>query len=197
MICCENCFVHPDVASFVRENGEVGCCDFCGSDGKHCIDTDGLATHFEPLLSLYKEFEPGIDCLPCVDLYNYGEHLIELIENTWGEIVSYDTVGEDNKEALWKEIIDAITSDGDWHGPRYDSFCVEKYTQENMWEEFSEYIKRERRFTIGRDGDNWGHVVDLIEMILPQKEQIIPHIHLSIEQDFIKQKRTDHTKRMR
>lgn len=59
--CCTSCFANSSIARFVRQNGDSGSCDYCGSSRANVLDVEELAPYLrERLKAAYKNNENSI-----------------------------------------------------------------------------------------------------------------------------------------
>lgn len=54
--CCEECFVDEYIADFIRDNCEIGSCDYCGKNNVYVIRVDELGEYIRE--SIEKGYEP-------------------------------------------------------------------------------------------------------------------------------------------
>lgn len=151
--CCVRCFEDKFLRRWIRRNGNIDACDFCGSKRVPCVDCPKLTELFAPVLKEYepteygkhfhKEFGP--------EAIDISESLPFLLDEDWQ--VFSDRLSSDGKCKLLdkvrnlscrpKDRILEIASDDHWTRKENSFFHVD---EDDLWYEFCRHIKYERRF---------------------------------------------------
>ncbi len=168
MYCCCNCFISPTLKEYINEKGTLGDCEFCPSRNIKIIEVCDLYDYFEPIFGLYRELEYGIDYFEGSDPLDYGNNLPYLIQEDWPHIFS----DEFNHEALdyfWESLIEVDRYDKDDPPLNiHDLFVRIDNTFDELWDSFSDYLKRERRFTINRE--DLQYLIEILPEVLSRIE---------------------------
>lgn len=137
---CAGCFDDGDLKSMIREAGEYGACDFCGTPRAKVVELSFVTQHIGERANTF--YGKAVEQLPYESAEGgyQGENFdtYELLTDHIGIELPRDD----------GELLDAIASDlGD------DQWCAYDWTQlelnESMaysWRRFSEIVKHERRF---------------------------------------------------
>ncbi len=177
-MCCEECFTDPVLKGFVRENGELGDCEYCDALNVNCVAPWDLADLFEPVIGLYEIAEYGVHF---VNSSPRGEPLLSLLENEWGEIFS-ERLKPDTRSAILGEIVYALTGDRKDPGLNVNDLWVDRASAflhrspSEYWDEFAYHITHERRFILDLN-DPLGWIIDpvpIITEVLPLVDRRLP-----------------------
>ena len=165
-LCCENCFNDLFLKEYIKENGEIGDCDFCNSKNVHCIPPTELADLFWPVVSL---FSPVEEFMPMEDLKEWdGDFIWEKIQDYWDMF----NLNYDNQRELMYAMFPDYQKEGT---PSLDSTVEmedaywgaedglsEKLAE--MWNAFCDELKFENRFFPRREFDR-DRIVDLLSFL--------------------------------
>ncbi|MGA3169565.1 MAG: RES domain-containing protein [Chthoniobacteraceae bacterium] len=143
---CSNCFEDKTARQFIRKNGTLGDCDFCGSKHRKVLQARQLRDLFEELINLYRMYDPapGTECWD-------GETLAECLKD-W-EIFS-EVCEKKIQNAILDDIMGFDRRDGDlsafddWEA-KSDHWTTNPLHMRWSW--FADYVKRHRRFIIEED----------------------------------------------
>lgn len=149
--CCENCFNDKFLKDYIKVHGSIEDCDYCGSSGVLCIAVSSLTDLFDPVIDLYEPLEKGIHHFDDDNPSDFGDSLVQLINDDWqtfsDELIESGPVGqllEDIVNAT-REPKESIDTSGLWISK---DRAFTSSLPDDRWEEFSDYIKRERRFIL-------------------------------------------------
>lgn len=147
--CCTNCFLNETARAFIRESGEFGDCDYCGSVDVEVIAAWRLKNLFRGVVSLYQPLEHGENFRNDADLqYWPGASLWTLINDDW-KIFNDDLdldfkVWDDLLDEIWlgacdpsEACLEALPS-GDWVSNDQNFQTI---TPENTWNWFAHELK--------------------------------------------------------
>lgn len=157
MKCCEKCFQDQLLVEWIRSEGAVDDCEYCGATGVHCIEAADLHEMFQGVVSLYEPIEYGThfhkEFGP--DACDIGNSLPRCFEEDGWEIFS-EALSEDQQCNLLDDIR-CLSS----HHDSTDVESSELWTsqdrrlwhvsEEELWAEFCHHIKHERRFILKSD----------------------------------------------
>jgi len=155
--CCANCFNDKTLKDYITQSGEIGDCDFCGSQNVYCIEPSELEELFLPLVLLYDIVE---DFMPMEDLKEWqGESIWETLDDDWGTFAFHDY-------AKQKELMKAIFARSD--DPRAGGFqhlhsCVVR--QGEYWGDEDEVSDK-----LGKDWDSFCNEIKFNNRYFPTKE---------------------------
>jgi len=151
MICCPNCFNSPNLKEHILEKGFTDNCDFCSSIDIKCIEVSDLYDMFSPLINLYREAERGIDYYDNDE--PPGENLPDVINHDW-EIFS-EEFDYDKMNDFFEELVNYNYHSKDFEPINLYGFWVDgnelDYSVENLWDDLSDHLKKERRFIISNE----------------------------------------------
>ncbi len=149
-ICCENCFIDEYLKDYIRENGTLGDCEFCGESGNNCIDTTELRELFEPVVRLYSIVE---DFMPAEELRNWdGKFIWDKLDDDWQIFSSTDYAEKIIKDIFFEREEDAAKELQFLHSfvEREDEYWGDDIEHNRRlaehWEEFREEILHINRF---------------------------------------------------
>ena len=168
-MCCEECFTDPVLKDFIRENGELGDCEYCDARSVNCVAPWDLEDLFEPVIGLYEIAEYGVHFGPDSNSSPMGEPLLFHLENDWEEIFS-EHLGRDTRSAILSAIVYALTGDRKDPGLNVNDLWVDRSSAflhrspSEYWIEFAHHITHERRF-IPDLNDDLGSIVDPVPII--------------------------------
>jgi hypothetical protein len=165
-LCCEHCFDDEYLKDYIRKEGSLNTCNFCGKSGGHCIDPIELSNLFEPVVGLYTPVE---DFMPLHDLKEgNGDFIWERLQDDW----QIFAIGYEEQEKLLRDMFPSDTYKDP--SPQFLNSCVEREDEywgadiehnEGMkkhWEEFREEILYKNRFFPRKTLD-----LKLIESLFP------------------------------
>jgi len=166
-LCCINCFADEYLIDYIRENGNRGLCDFCGTKNTKCIEPEELADLFLPVINLYSIVE---DFMPLHDLKEWdGDFIWTKLDQDW-EI--FNDLGYEEQENLLRDMFPC--HDPKEGEPQFLHSYVEmadKYWGTDLevtdaltkeWDDFCDEVKYQNRFFPQR-GLNLG----LLEELFP------------------------------
>jgi RES domain-containing protein len=158
MKCCENCFSEETLKKRIRDEGELGACDFCCAEDVHTIEPGDLYDEFAGLLALYEPTQYGEHYHPEMgtEAINVGDLLPQKIQEDWGiDIFNYKSLKPDKQCDLLDEIR-AASGHYDYKMPgtsssEFWSLKTKNFThvsEDELWYGFCEHVKHRRRFII-------------------------------------------------
>lgn len=177
MNCCENCFCDEYIIKYIKDNGEIGDCDYCDEGDTLVIDSYSLAHFFDIFFSYYQKTEHGEHYIHYVhsDPSEFGDSLFYLIQEDW-EIFS-----ESTNESLLYDIVNWNRDETENYID--DSILFSKATDafsyldaSFMWSQLSNRLINENRFFPKKDLDLYYSSDDLlkeVEGVLKELEVII------------------------
>lgn len=140
---CTNCFQDKIARKFIRDNGAIGECDFCGSKTRKVLPPHQLRALFKEVLNLYRCYEPmssevgswgGRSLAECMAEWEiFDEDSTSTANHILDEIRGYDPHDDD------------LSASDEWEA-KSDHWSVTPGHQ--LWPWFAEHLKRERRFVI-------------------------------------------------
>lgn len=167
MKCCEKCFLDTYLIELIKDQNNIGNCDFCGSKGIFCVDCGDLTELFMPLAELY---------VPVIDIYSTGilkdmddgDYLWDKLNFDWEIFDDLDyTIQADLTQAilpsncLGSGSLDSWVEDRDGFYETRKSFSEE--LKEN-WQKFCDELKYKNRFFVS-EKINLDIILDLIEFL--------------------------------
>jgi hypothetical protein len=163
MNCCHKCFCDKVLISYIRTYGTRGACDFCKTRSTTTLQASRLSELFKPLLDLLEPLGRNVP-IP-------GKPLYKALDATREWHIFSKRLTPAMNLRLLKAILTPHGTDvrGSWI-PRLDSPIFEE--PKKYLHFFSEHIKWERRFLIGKnftyDPKNW------LPQCLPEIEVSVP-----------------------
>ncbi len=155
--CCVNCFNDKTLKDYIAQSGEVGDCDFCGSQNVYCIEPSELEELFLPLVLLYDTVE---DFMPMEDLKEWhGQFIWEKLSEDWATFAIYDY---DKQEELMRAI-----------------FALRDNPKEGGFQHLHSYVVRQGEYwgdedkvsdKLGRDWDSFCNEIKFNNRYFPTKE---------------------------
>lgn len=153
---CRGCFEDKIARNYIRDNGTIGDCDFCGSKRRKVIEARKLRNLFEEVVGLYDRYEPA----PGAD-WGGGDTLAQCLQE-------WEIFNEDCEEKIQNDILDEImgydahdsdiSAGDDWQA-KSDSWTATPLRRQWPW--FADQLKSSRRFIFEEDPSG--------ELMLPQK----------------------------
>ena len=155
MQCCIKCFNDQYLIDLINAQGRSDKCDFCGAEGAPVLEAIELRDAFDQLFSLYEPAERGHHYIvdPENEFQYEGISLAECISDKDG----WSIFSDDLDTAKQNDLLDEIrfgdlrpkeqimeTQSDDWWARIEDSYFRDR--DESIWNNFSDHIKRKRRF---------------------------------------------------
>ena len=153
--CCTQCFQSPNLQIFIDEHGRNGDCDFCGGQDVKVISPQVLAEPMEELLGFYHPAEADQDyAREGIRDGSDFPSLAEVLQDDWRFF------NENEGSEVWDELLDEIRGLGrqrpDEAGLLLESASgwarndqqIHSESGDDLWVEFADQIKRERRFIL-------------------------------------------------
>lgn len=150
IFCCEECFDDKFLKKHIRSFGTAGDCHFCDSRQVYTVAVSLLDDMFTPMIELYI---PVRDHLSEDAMKNYDGSLIwDKIQDEWG--IFSNLTHPDHAEDLIKGMFSYYTKEGlstydfDEYVEREGFFKEDEEEEDvrDVWERFSEGLKRKNRF---------------------------------------------------
>jgi hypothetical protein len=177
--CCVNCFNDKTLKDYITQSGEIGDCDFCGSQNVSCIEPSDLEELFLPLVLLYDYVE---DFMPLEDLKEWdGQFIWEKLNEDWDTFAFYDY-------AKQKELMEAI-------------FARSANPKEGGFQHLHSYVVRQGEYwgdedevsdKLGKDWDSFCNEIKFNSRYFPTKAidtellgELLPYFEHMIEAEAI------------
>jgi hypothetical protein len=158
MLCCEYCFdsKHKYLIDFIRNEGERGECEFCGSSDVRCVDAPVLKEVFEPLLNIYTDVNEFMSVEEMKELDHWEYRFSNHLNDDWN-VFSELAVSRENFGQTVEDFLVAVFSNDENNLYKLDhALMIEqvyygddhKYSDEvkQNWEDFRQEIIAKNRF---------------------------------------------------
>lgn len=190
--CCENCFSDIFLKNYIRENGEIGICEYCNSQNVYIITTKRIGEYIRDCIEkAYEDVAEGTGVYYDAEDGEYRDRIgakptilsvRDIMEGVFADTVQKNTILEDifeNSGLAFEErrygCIDWLEDVDNLHLVlQNDLYGLEATKMYHFWELFKHTIKFYNRFFDMENDNNRKEYLNQLMPYLSEYEKFIP-----------------------